>query len=83
MNYTFECACHNITSEKWEELMKGARPAARKTVVKAAFECGLMDKWSYDQEIKNPYFNPYNHKRTKTHLIYIHSAIEHFIKILN
>lgn len=80
MEYVYECNCIGISKEQWNKLMKGSRKACRKTVVKAAFEVGLIDELDYKREIKNSYYNPYNHFRTKTHLIYVHSSIEHFIR---
>lgn len=62
--------------------MKGARKADRKKAVKLAFKVGIIpDKWHFQQELKNEYFNPYEHKITASHVIYIHSGIEHFIKV--
>jgi len=73
MNY--KCNCTNITSYKWDELMKGARKANKKTVVKAAIHTGILSESEGFREIKQPYYNPYEHKRTKTHFIYVNSGI--------
>jgi hypothetical protein len=78
---TYECNCTNITSHKWDELMKGARKANKKAVIKAAIQTGILSESEGLKEIKLPYYNPYEHKRTKTHLIYVNSGIEHFIAI--
>lgn len=73
-----ECACTDINQTKWDQLMKGARKANRKKVLKAAIIAGLhIEK----EEFKNEYFNPYDHYVTKTHIIYVHSSIEYFIKV--
>ena len=63
-----ECDCTGVSIYKWEELMKGAVRADKKKLLKAI---GLVDE----------YYNPYEFYRTKTHLIYVHSAIEHFYRI--
>jgi hypothetical protein len=78
---SFEATCVGIGIGKWEELMKGATRANRKLAVKIALLAGAIDEQQAREEIKRPYFNPYNHYKTKTHLIYIHSSIEHFIRI--
>ena len=77
----FYATCVDININEWDELMKGATRADRKLVVKIALLAGVIDKEQAATEIKKPYFNPYNHYKTKTHIIYIHSAIEHFIEV--
>lgn len=64
-----ECTCVDIPIYRWEQLMKGAVKADKKKVLKAI-------------GIKDDLYNPYDSFRTKTHLIYVHSAIEHFYRIL-
>lgn len=61
--------------------MKGARPCSRKVAVSAAVETGVIEESEGRNELKRPHYNPYQHLRTKTHIIYVHSAIEHFIRI--
>jgi hypothetical protein len=78
---TYETNCTGISLNKWESLMKGARKADQKKAVKVALQAGVIDEYEAKLELKNPYYNPYNHKVTKTHIIYIHSAIEHFIRV--
>jgi hypothetical protein len=78
----FECNCIGIGILEWEELMKGHTRANRKEVVKIALQANVIDKEQAVRELKNQWYNPYNHFKTKTHVIYVHSAIEHFIKIL-
>jgi len=76
---TYECNCTNISSYKWDELMKGSRKASKNKVIKAAIEAGVISKEQGQQEIKKPYYNPYEQLQTKTHYIYVNSCIEHFI----
>ena len=77
----FECSCVGISQTKWDRLMKGATRANKKLVAKIAELAGVIDREQAAEEIRRPYFNPYNHYKTKTHVIYVHSSIEHFIKI--
>ncbi len=67
--------------EKWNEYMKGHTRANRREVVKIAVEIGAIDEHYGKIELKNSWFNPYNHFKTKTHIIYVNSGIEHFIKV--
>mgnify|MGYP001099698838 CR=1 FL=1 len=76
-----ECTCVGITENEWDKLMKGHCKADRKKVVRIALMAGIIDEEQAKNEIKNPYYNHYNHFRTKTHIIYVHSMIEHFIKV--
>ena len=77
----YQATCVGIGQNEWDRLMKGARQADRKKVIKVALLAGVIDKDQAKEETKRPYFNPYNHFVTKTHIIYVHSAIEHFIKV--
>lgn len=61
--------------------MEGHTRANRKEVVKIALSAGVINKEDAARELKNHYYNPYNHYKTRTHIIYVNSAIEHFIKI--
>ena len=74
--------CEGIGIYQWQKYMKNHTKADRIKVVKIALLAGVIDKEQARQEIKNTYFNPYKHYKTKTHIIYCHSAIEHFIKVL-
>lgn len=65
-----ECNCSNITQDKFDDLMKGAKRANKKFVNKIL--CNYFDKLN---------LNPYPCYRTKTHIILVHSAIEYFFKI--
>lgn len=77
----FYATCANINLNEWDELMKGARPANKKKVIKAALLAGVIDESQAQQESKHLYYNPYTHYVTKTHIVYVNSAIEHFIKV--
>lgn len=77
----FECTCVGIGADKWDELMKGSRPANKKKVIKIALEAGVIDREQATAETKRPYYNPYTHYVTKTYIIYVHSGIEHFIRV--
>jgi len=76
-----ECTCVGIGVNKWDELMKGARQANKKKVIKIALLAGVIDNEQAREETKRPYYNPYTHYVTKKHIIYVHSGIEHFISI--
>lgn len=77
----FECTCVGISQSKWDRLMQGARRANKKKVIKIALLAGVIDEEQAAMETKKPYYNPYNHYHTKTHIIYVHSSIEHFIRV--
>ena len=77
----FETDCVSCGGVKWDELMKGARPANKNKVIKIALLAGIIDEEQARLETKNAYYNPYTHYVTKTHIVYVHSGIEHFIKV--
>lgn len=77
----YEATCMGISIYQWEKLMKGHTRANRKEVVKIALQAGVIDNFEARRELKSSFYNPYNHYKTKTHIIYVNSAIEHFIKI--
>lgn len=77
----YEAACTSISKDEWDRLMEGAVKANRKKVVKIALAVGIIDEDQAQAELKHAYFNPYNHMKTATHLIYVHSGIEHFIRV--
>jgi hypothetical protein len=76
-----ETTCVGCGIYKWDELMKGHTRADRKKVVKIAEYAGVIDSEQAREEIKKPHYNPYNHYKTKTHIIYVHSSIEYFIRV--
>jgi hypothetical protein len=65
----------------WDELMKGSVKADRVKATKIAQMAGVISIEQAKTEINKPYYNPYRHLRTKTHVIYVHSGIEYFIKV--
>ena len=73
------CTCIGISIGKWESLMEGSVKAdgskIRKIIRK--FLPSLFDSLALS------FYNPYESKclRTKTHLIYVHSGVEYFIKV--
>lgn len=76
-----ECSCIGITQSEWDKLMKGHTRANRREVVKIALQAGIIDEEQAIRELRNPWYNPYNHFKTKTHIIYVYSSIEHFIRV--
>lgn len=76
-----EGTCVSCGVNRWDELMEGHTKADRKQAVKVAEYAGVIDMEQAREEIKRPYYNPYTHYKTKTHIIYVHSGIEHFIKV--
>jgi hypothetical protein len=83
VNYgcSLECTCVDITQNKWDSLMEGHTRANRILVVKAAMIAGILNDEEGRKETRQPWHNPYNHYKTKTHLIYVHPCTEHFIKV--
>jgi len=77
----FQTTCVGITIWEWNKLMKGHTRANRREVVKIALQAGIIDNEQASIELKNPWYNPYNHFKTNTHVIYVHSAIKHFIRV--
>ena len=73
-----ECTCADINIDKWNELMKGAKPMNYKRLVsKIKREMSeLYDALSLD--LSNPWEN--DCQQTKTHYILVWSAIEYFIR---
>ncbi len=77
----FYATCVDVSRDEWDELMKGARPANKNRVIRVALQAGVIDEEQARTERKYPYYNPYTHYVTRTHIIYVHSCIEHFIKV--
>jgi len=77
----FISSCVGISQYQWDELMKGATRANKKLAAKVAHQAGVIDEFYLKQELRRPYFNPYNHFKTKDSIIYVHSGIEYFIRI--
>ena len=76
-----EDTCVGIGQNAWDKYMKGATRANKKEIVKIALLAGVIDEIEAKLQIKRPHYNPYNHFKTKTHAVYVHSGIEHFIRI--
>lgn len=73
-----ECTCADITKERWDELMRGAKKLNYKWLVaKVKRELPYL----YNNLYLNLY-NPWENDcvQTKTHYILVHSAIEYFIR---
>lgn len=72
-----EYTCAEITKDKWDELMKGAKPINYKWLVN---KIKRELRYLYD-ELALEYYNPYEEqcRVTKTHYILVSSAIEYFI----
>jgi hypothetical protein len=73
-----ECTCADITADKWNELMKGAKPINYKWLVN---KIKRELRYLYN-DLALEYYNPYAEqcKVTKTHYILVSSAIEYFIQ---
>lgn len=82
---TYHTNCTSTTINEWDKLMKNATRADKTKIHRL-----LRDLCP--EEFKNFYFdtqplkklmwwNPYDYYKTKTHLIVVHSSIEHFFKI--
>lgn len=73
-----ECNCTNITADKWNKLMKSAKPISYKWL------CNKIKKELPElySELCLQFYNPYGEqsKVTKTHYILVSSAIEYFIR---
>ena len=72
----FEASCVNVSQQKWDDLMSGAKKGNKREINK------LVKRFLPDLYIGLAlnYYNPYNYYRTDTHLILVHSGIEHFLK---
>jgi hypothetical protein len=73
-----ECTCAEITSDRWNELMKDAKPINYKWLVN---KIKRELRYLYD-DLLLEYYNPYAEqcRVTKTHYILVHSATEYFIR---
>lgn len=82
MNYdniqdvVYDTNCTETTPHNWERLMEGAVKANKKKI-NSIVKRLLPSLW---EELGLKYYNPYSYKRSRTHLILVHSAIEYFIK---
>ena len=71
-----ECCCCDIHISKWERLMAGHTRANKRTINRLVRE-HLPDLY---EALSLNLHNPYNYHKTKTHLILVHSGIEHFLR---
>lgn len=74
----YECCCVDITQRKWDCLMYKARKANGSKIRKLIKK--LLPEVYESLALEFP--NPYEHQcvKTTTHLIYVHSGIEYFLK---
>lgn len=74
-----EATCASITSRQWNKWMAGA-VKANGSKIRAMIKKQLPDLY---EALGLDFWNPWEHqcKRTKRHLIYVHSAIEYFLKL--
>jgi len=76
-----QATCEGISISEWEKLMQNATKANTRQVEQ------IVKKWAIENEnhnllaILNCPYQPYTHYKTDTHIIYVHSAIEHFFSI--
>lgn len=73
-----ECSCVGISQYEWDKLMEGSTKANGKKI-RQMIKKQLPELYhALDLQLPNPY-EP-QARKTKTHYIYIHSAIEYFLK---
>ena len=70
-----ECTCSNITMDKWERLMEGAKRMDKR------LHHGLIRRELPElyEALSLNLRNHYRYFQTRTHYILVHSAIEYFI----
>ncbi len=73
-----ECTCYNITIDKWNKMMEGAKPINYKWL-KNKIRKHIPTLYN---DLALDFYNPWQDKCkvTKTHYILVSSAIEYFIK---
>jgi hypothetical protein len=42
---------------------------------------GVISEEDGRRELNSEHWNPYEHYVTRTHIIYVHSAVDHFIEV--
>lgn len=74
-----EYTCTNISIEKWNSLMMGAVKANGRKI-RQMIKCQLTELFN---NLALQFPNPYEQScmRTATHLIYVHSSVEYFLKV--
>lgn len=75
-----ECNCSQISQIKHEQLYKGAKKANGKKI-RMMIKKQLPDLYNY---LALDFPNPFESQsvKTETHLIYIHSATDYFLRII-
>lgn len=82
MNYnkitslTLEATCTGISISEWEKLMADHKRADKRKIDRLVKNL-LPDLYS---DLALNFYNPYHYHKTKTHLILVHSGIEHFLR---
>ena len=73
-----ETDCTSISEKEWDKLMKGA-VKANGSKIRRLIKQQLPDLY---EALALNFHNPYEAQavRTKTHFVYVHSAIEYFIR---
>ena len=74
-----EATCLSVSEREWNKLMKGAKKASG-LKIRAMIKRQLPDLY---ESLALSFRNPYEHQsqRTDTHLIYVHSGIEYFLRM--
>ncbi len=70
-----EATCVGVGMSRWEKLMAGATRADKRRVEAIMIKHGHLTRFDANM------YNPYDYYKTETHLIYVHSSIEHFFRI--
>lgn len=79
LEVSYDTNCTQVSRPEWEALMKGARRFSYKKAVALVRKC-LPDLYeSLALQYRNPWAG--DCRRTKTHVILVHSMIEYFLRI--
>lgn len=73
-----ECTCVGITKQKHHQLYAGATRADKKQINRLVKKL-LPDLY---EGLELQFYNPCNYYKTRTHIIIVHSQIDHFITYL-
>ena len=73
-----ECTCADITEQKWNRLMKGARRISYKKLIRSVKKNLPTLFYELALDLANPWSD--DCRETETHYILVHSAIEYFIR---
>lgn len=75
-----ECDCSQISQREHEKLYKGAKKA-NGSKIRMMIKKQLPNLYDY---LALDFYNPFESQsvKTETHLIYIHSATDYFLKII-